>query len=673
MKSKNLKKAIALGLATATLMPTAAFAKEFKDVTKSNNYSWAYNEIDVLSDKGVIAGYEDGTFKPERPVSLEEVLQLLYQVISPSTTEVKEAVEKYGNTVKENGVRDWAKDAVSVALARGIISESVLKGAKENGFFDSKDQKFPVRADIAVFFAKGLNLSNSGDETLLKHKDKDKLNSTTRGYLASLVKEGIFSSTGSDGNFQGDRYIRRAEMAIITKAGFDYAAKNGIDAKTEKLTGKVILASKLNGTNVIIIESGNNKYSFAIDSTTKYKIADKDAKFEDISQGQEVEIEYTKLNNNEKFGTAKVVNIKNANLELVGYVNSLDKNKEEITIRYRNNDKDLDFRTTSKISTSDTKTFKLAKNAKIEAFGNTLKLEDIKNDDLLEFKTDGKNEINEIKVFPKDAVVNGEVVYLNNIDRTNGIIRLKLKDNKNYEFYTTNDSRDLGGLRIGDNVNIKTTYKVALGLATKDERNTTVAGKVISSYDGSSFGYNNRASYIEIRKPDGTRQSYDYSDRPSFGYEGGANYSYALRESNLRDKFVKLELDSRGEVTKVTILDKSSQFTATIQVTYSEYDRGNFYGHRDYESSATVIQSNNEKVRLGSTIKISSANSIDRYTVLRISGLVDRNGKISYIFEEPRELGKSDRLLNYDNRYISRDRDFITSSDLENTNYKVYF
>ena len=49
MKSKNLRRAAALGLAAIMLAPSATFAKEFKDVKKDNKYSWAYNAIDVLS------------------------------------------------------------------------------------------------------------------------------------------------------------------------------------------------------------------------------------------------------------------------------------------------------------------------------------------------------------------------------------------------------------------------------------------------------------------------------------------------------------------------------------------------------------------------------------------------------------------------------------------------
>lgn len=665
MKSNNLKKVAAIGLAAVTLMPNVAFAKEFKDVTKSNNFSWAYDYIDVLSDKGVIDGYDDGTFKPERPVSLEETIKLLVEVVNPSETEYNEAVEKYGQKVTDSGVNDWAKKYMAVALSRGIISDSVLKNAKENGFFDSKDQKFPVRADVAVFFAKGLGLSNSGDESLLKYKDIDKINSTTKGYLASLVKENIFEATGSDGNFAGDRYIRRSEMAKITKMSYDYVEKNGVNQKTEKMTGKVLMATKLNGKDVLVLDSNNSNYSFAIDSTTKYKVGEKDAKYEDIKTGQEVEVEYVKLSGADKFGTAKVITIKNSNLDSVGYVNSVDSSKDELTIRYRSSSTDLNFKTTAKIQTSDTKTFKINKDAKLEAFGNEIKLNTIKSDDLVEFKTNNDNEITELKLFPKDAVVKGEVTYTNNIDRANGTIRLKLKDKKIYEFYTSNETKNLGNIRVGDEVSFNTSYKVILGIGTGEEKDTVVAGEVLNYYEENSYNYNKRPSYIRIRRPDGTAKDYDFAYDPIFKKENGGKFNQGDLERELRNAYVKLDLDKRGEVTQVTIIDEDSVFNAVIQIDSTSYDKGNFVGFRGFESRAVVIQSDNRRVRLGSKITINSSNGLDRYSVFKIHGLVDDKGKITDTFDEPEFLGRPDRELRVDNDIIRNSKDFMTSRDIK--------
>ena len=65
-------------LGTTLLTPQMASAKSFTDVKKSD---WHYSVVDELSNKGIINGYEDGTFKPQRPVTYSEFLTLLNNAI----------------------------------------------------------------------------------------------------------------------------------------------------------------------------------------------------------------------------------------------------------------------------------------------------------------------------------------------------------------------------------------------------------------------------------------------------------------------------------------------------------------------------------------------------------------------------------------------------------------
>ena len=116
MTNIKLKKALAVGLSAVTLLSTSVYAKSFSDVKKVGSYSWAYDAIDVLSNNDVISGYPDGTFKPETPVSLPEVLQLLIQVVNPSEDEIKEADKKFGKFVDENSKVSWAKKALTLSL-----------------------------------------------------------------------------------------------------------------------------------------------------------------------------------------------------------------------------------------------------------------------------------------------------------------------------------------------------------------------------------------------------------------------------------------------------------------------------------------------------------------------------------------------------------------------------
>ncbi|WP_277219173.1 S-layer homology domain-containing protein [Peptoniphilus vaginalis] len=662
MKSNNLKRAAALGLATLMLAPSATFAKEFKDVKKKNNkYSWAYDAIDELSDNNIINGHPDGEFKPAESVSLEELLQLIKQVLRPSDQELKTAKEKYSKIAKDNGVNSWAEEAICLALHRGYLDESSLKKANERGFFKISGREYPTRGDIAIFFARALQLSPNGNTNLLKHKDKDKMSETLKGYLSSLVDAKIFASTGSDGNFEGDRAITRAETAIITKASFDYAEKNKIEAKTEKMKGIVILSSKLNNVNVVIIETKGTKYSFDIDSNTKYKLKDKDIKLEDIKAGQEVEIEYAKAKTGEREGTAKTITVTNAMLNMVGYVNS--KGNNQITLRYRDNSDSINFRTTSKISTSDTKTFDLDKNVKIKAYGKDLKLEDIAVDDLVEFKANSDNKITEITVFPKEANVTGRIISVDTSNKDRASLKIRLKDNKDYEFYITNSTRDLDRIIINDNITLYVNYKVAMGLASNNQTNTNVVGDVVGySGDESSFTNIRSNRYIDIITTDGYTRKYYLADRYEIKSYNGVKQTQ-VTESYLKGKSVLLSLNSFGDVETITLVDSNLKFSAMFQVV-SKVDVG--YNYNVFKIGLRVIQSDNTKIEPGKVIYFQTGQNLDLYDVVSFDGYLNYDGEI-IADSNNKYIGNPRVYLNYANRTTNK-KDFQDYKYFLNTN-----
>ena len=63
MKKNINKKLVALAISAATIATTAmpAFAATYTDVKSSD---WYYSTVTSLSDKNIISGYKDGSFKP---------------------------------------------------------------------------------------------------------------------------------------------------------------------------------------------------------------------------------------------------------------------------------------------------------------------------------------------------------------------------------------------------------------------------------------------------------------------------------------------------------------------------------------------------------------------------------------------------------------------------------
>lgn len=221
----KIKKSVALA-AILMLSPLNSFAKDFKDVSKVGKVSWAYEYIYKLSEENIFSGFPDGTFKPNKAVSFLETLQILKSINNPSNEDIRNYREKYNNILNEYKIVDWARDCVSYCLDKGVITELSLKSAYKKGLLNG--EKYPSRNTVALLFARSLSVSSVKKKNNLTYKDKDKIPSNVKEVLPALIEIGIFSKDGSDGYFNGSKFIRRSEMAVITYKSREYLKKNNI-------------------------------------------------------------------------------------------------------------------------------------------------------------------------------------------------------------------------------------------------------------------------------------------------------------------------------------------------------------------------------------------------------------------------------------------------------------
>jgi hypothetical protein len=71
-------KAIAKGiLKTLNIKYKEEKVMRFKDVPETH---WCYKAIEELAEKGILNGYEDGTFKPDAPVTRAEVAAIISRI-----------------------------------------------------------------------------------------------------------------------------------------------------------------------------------------------------------------------------------------------------------------------------------------------------------------------------------------------------------------------------------------------------------------------------------------------------------------------------------------------------------------------------------------------------------------------------------------------------------------
>jgi hypothetical protein len=110
--------------------------------------NWAEPFIRVLTDNGIIAGYPDGTFQPDRPVTRAEFAALVNKAF-PDSLEIRAAIDFRDVT---SGF--WASDAIRKATANGFLA-----GYPDRTFQPRAGIK---RIDSLVSFVNGAKITPEG-------------------------------------------------------------------------------------------------------------------------------------------------------------------------------------------------------------------------------------------------------------------------------------------------------------------------------------------------------------------------------------------------------------------------------------------------------------------------------------------------------------------------------
>ena len=183
---------LSLLLGTTLLTPQMASAKTFTDVKTSD---WHYNVVNELSDKGIINGYEDNTFKPQRPVTYAEFLTLLNNSIGE-----KQAPD-YTNP------KEWFKPTMDYLQNKGVITNIANPNAEIS------------RNEMAKYLSLGLEkLKNQKPNTTAPTTIKDfaSIPAEYKDYVASVVNANLIRGDEHQ-NFNGSQSLTRAETAVIIK------------------------------------------------------------------------------------------------------------------------------------------------------------------------------------------------------------------------------------------------------------------------------------------------------------------------------------------------------------------------------------------------------------------------------------------------------------------------
>ncbi|WP_157109723.1 S8 family serine peptidase [Thermanaeromonas toyohensis] len=149
---------------------------------------WAAQDIKELSRQGLLAGYEDGSFRPDKPVTRVEFIVFLDRLAGMKETGPKEAWKGLPAELPFTDAQEiplWAKEAVVRVYVRGWLK----------GFDDGtlRPLSFLTRAEAAAFLIRYMGSHAPSPATFLPFRDGDEVplwakDTVARAYAAGLLR-----------------------------------------------------------------------------------------------------------------------------------------------------------------------------------------------------------------------------------------------------------------------------------------------------------------------------------------------------------------------------------------------------------------------------------------------------------------------------------------------------
>ncbi len=221
MKKKKILTSLLLGIFMLGIMMPVAYANKtrnidlkvnadnsvqvtmkFKDIDEAK---WALKSIMKMKAENIICGYEDGSFRPNKPVSKAEAVVLAMRAAGLQNEIDQMVVDSSLLVFKDaENIPLWAQKAIALALKKGYI-ETDLSG-------NFQPNKAASREWVVKLVAKVLGLKPVSIN--LPFNDANKISADSLGYVAAVAYKQLISGY-PDGSFRPYKPVTRAEIAVM--------------------------------------------------------------------------------------------------------------------------------------------------------------------------------------------------------------------------------------------------------------------------------------------------------------------------------------------------------------------------------------------------------------------------------------------------------------------------
>ena len=235
------KRFIALAVSAAMLLGTTSALAQSSFTDLNEFHTWAEPQIEAMTTLGIIKGYTDGSFKPDRAITKTEALVLVARVAGYITADYdsfKEVAAARFESVVDAYNTPYPNE-VAFLLYKGVLTEDDLAGYIASDRADSPLLRYEMAILLTKLIRAEDSINKSGSYTLT-YSDAGDIPYTAAPYVEyvtnSALMQGVYDPEHpEDIFFKPYGSVTRAQMAVLLHRVLD---KFRIEVSFGKIVGK---------------------------------------------------------------------------------------------------------------------------------------------------------------------------------------------------------------------------------------------------------------------------------------------------------------------------------------------------------------------------------------------------------------------------------------------------
>lgn len=239
---KKFSFALIFVLLITMLMPNLAIGAAAAPLTDISS-SYAQNEIQSLAERGIISGYEDGTFQPTKAMSRAELAKIIS--LSLDLKEKPELAEKFKDVAPSSWYRGYVGAITEYGITQGTAVDKFSPDASV------------TREELVVFFVRSLGLEEAAGKLPLDAElaDLADISDWAQPAVSLAYKIGFVKGVGQAGAV---KFFPKelAERQALARLAYEFITnKSKLTDQTQALLGAdaaptVNLVTVINNTTV---------------------------------------------------------------------------------------------------------------------------------------------------------------------------------------------------------------------------------------------------------------------------------------------------------------------------------------------------------------------------------------------------------------------------------------